>query len=349
MSSVPSVMQIEALSTPNTIAKQLANNTVVIEQIVTHLKKYSPAFVFTIARGSSDHAAHFANYLFAKQSGLICASLPPSLSSLYHCKLNVKNALAIGISQSGASPDICSSLQAAKVGGATTIAIVNNTHSSLAKIADFVIPLQTGEEKAVAATKTYIASLTALIQLIATLTADSTLLNALQELPKTLEKASHCDWSNANKILNNAINLIVIARGMGYPIAAEAALKFKETANIHAEAFSAAEFQHGPMALVKPDFPLLFFTQQDETFASTLALCEKMTRWDAQTLIAAPNSTIIQNDAAQYYLPLPPSLHPVCDPIVTIQAFYPMIAKLAQQRGYDPDSPSNLRKVTETH
>ena len=349
MSTLSSVMQAEALSTPNIIATQLERNASIMQQIVTHLKKRSPEFIFTIARGSSDHAAHFANYLFARQSGLICASLPPSLSSLYHCKLKVKNALAIGISQSGASPDICSSLQAAKEGGAITIAIVNNTQSLLANIADFVIPLHTDKEKAVAATKTYIASLTVLIQLVATLTADTHLLNALQKLPTALEQASHCDWSHANQVLNNAVNLIVIARGMGYPIAAEAALKFKEPANIHAEAFSAAEFQHGPMALVKPDFPLLFFAQHDETLASTLALCEKMTQWNAQTLLAIPASASTQKKTAQYELPLPPSLHPICDPVVTIQAFYPMIAKLAQQRGYDPDNPTNLRKVTETH
>ena len=344
-----SLMQSEALTSPNIVATQLTKNKAIIQQIITHLQQCPPGFVFTIARGSSDHAAYFAKYLFAKQTGLLCASLPPSINSIYHSKLNVRNALAIGISQSGASPDICSSLQAAKQGGATTIAIVNHTNSPLADIADFVLPLHAGEENAVAATKTYIASLTALIQLVAEFSQDKILLKALHELPSSLEKATHCDWSSTTQILAKAINLIVIARGMGYPIAAEAALKFKETANMHAEAFSAAEFQHGPMALVQPEFPLLFFPQYDATLPSTLALCQKMTQLGAQTLLATPNDLAIEVNMAQHSLPLPNSLHPICDPLMTIQAFYPMMAALAQQRGYDPDQPNNLRKVTETH
>jgi len=342
-------MQAEALAAPQVVAKQLAENVGTVKQIVTHLQKNPPNFVFTIARGSSDHAAYFAKYLFAMQTGLMCVSLPPSLNSLYHSKLEVKHALAIAVSQSGASPDICSSLQAAKERGATTIAIVNHTDSLLANIADFVLPMHAGEELAVAATKTYLASLSALLQLITAFSGDKTLLNILPQLPNALAQAAQCDWSSATTRLAKAVNLIVMARGAGYPIAAEAALKFKETANIHAEAFSAAEFQHGPMALVRPDFPLLFFTQLDATLPSTLALCERMTHLGAQTLLAATNDDVINAKVAQQFLPLPPSLHPICDPLLTIQAFYPMIAALAQQRGYDPDQPNHLCKITETH
>jgi glucosamine--fructose-6-phosphate aminotransferase (isomerizing) len=343
-----SIMHQEAASAPTIVARQFVENINIIKELVSYLKAHPPTFAFTIARGSSDHAAMFGQYLLMMETGIVTASLPPSIHSIYQCQLNVKNALAIAISQSGASPDICQSLQAAKDAGATTVAIVNTIDSTLASIADFVIPMHAGKEQAVAATKSYIASVSALIQFIAHLSQNTALLKILPKLPESLEEAANADWHKAVTALKDCVNLIVIGRGLGFPIAQEAALKFKETANIHAEAFSGAEFQHGPMALAHPQFPLFFLSQSDVTAPTMQALCKRMTQLDAKTFLATASQQTLDADMARYYLPLPASLHPICDPLLTIQAFYPMVASLALERGYNPDKPINLKKVTDT-
>ena len=342
------IMQQEALSAPEIVAQQLIENQSIITALAKKINDTKPAFAFTIARGSSDHAASFAKYLFSTQLGIVTASLPPSVISIYDSKLNVKNSLAIAISQSGASPDICETLQAARDGGAITVAIVNNVNSPLENIAEFVLPMHAGEEHAVAATKTYITSLSAIVQLVAAVGTDKSLRQALAHLPESLVAATLCDWQVLQDELLHRNNLIVLARGLGYPVAREAALKFKETTNIHAESFSTAEFQHGPMALVKKSFPILVFAQPDASFSGTIATCQKLTALGADTLLALDPAKIDHKDSARFILPLPPSLHPVCDPLLFIQAFYPTIAQLAVARGYNPDKPENLRKVTVT-
>lgn len=344
---ISSIMLKEAQSAPSVVANQLIENIEPIKALIAHLHKNPPPYIMSIARGSSDHAAHFAKYLFSLYGGLVTSSIPPSVSSLYHSKLHCKNALAIAVSQSGASHDICSSLQTAKEGGATTVAIVNQVNSPLADIADFIIPIHAGEEKAVAATKTYIASLTALTQLCAYYTKERNLLNNLAKLPETLEQALTCSWSNAVEKLKDDANLIVLGRGLSFPVSQEAALKFKETANMHAESFSAAEFQHGPMALAQPNFSLFCFAQNDATLPSTLALMKKMQQFNTNSILAASNN-IDTDGCANLVLPLPNSLHPACDPIVSIQAFYPMMAELTLARGFNPDTHENLNKVTST-
>lgn len=343
------VMQQEALASPEIVSLQLVENMTVIKDLVKHLQQHPPAFAYTIARGSSDNAAYYAKYLLAIENGLMTASLPPSINSLYHSKLQVKNALAIAVSQSGASPDLCNSLQAAKDAKATTVAIVNTVDSPLANIADFVIPMHAGKETAVAATKTYIASLTAIAQLTACYASDKSLLQALARLPETLENAAKQDWQVAADVLQNMHSLFVLARGIGFPVAEEAALKFKETANIHAESFSSAEYQHGPMALTKPELPFLMFGQADATLPGVFAFCEKLTNMGAETMLACAADKITDANIAKHILSLPNSLHPMLDPIACIQAFYPMMAQLAINRGYNPDAPANLNKVTETH
>lgn len=344
-----SKMLQEALSAPACVATQLSENISVIQDLVKHLHNNPPAFAYTIARGSSDNAAYYAKYLLATQTGLMTASLPPSINSLYHSKLKIKNALAIAISQSGASPDLCSSLQAAKDGGATTVAIVNHTDSVLASIADFVIPMHAGKEHALAATKTLITSLTAVAQLVACYSKNKPLLGALSKLPATLEAASQCQWPAAISTLQDINSFFVLARGIGFPIAEEAALKFKETADIHAESYSSAEFQHGPMALAKAKTPFLCFAQADATLPGLFAFCKKLTDMGAHTLLACANDKISDPSIAEHILALPNSLHPDLDPIASIQAFYPMMAELSIARGFNPDAHENLNKVTETH
>ncbi|MDX1900657.1 MAG: SIS domain-containing protein [Gammaproteobacteria bacterium] len=337
-------MEKELRETPQVIAAQLSRNQDILIQLAKRIREVSPPFVLTIARGSSDHAATFAKYLFETQLGLITATAAPSVVTLYQSKLSLKNALVIALSQSGGSPDLISTLKAARVAGALTVAFVNQADSPLAAEAEYVIPLHAGVESSVAATKSYLAMLAALLQCIAVLANDIKLQNALTQLPAQLQHAIELDWFPALDMYHDAQNTLVIGRGYSFPIAQEAALKFKETARIHAEAFSSAEILHGPFALINQHFPALLFAQSDETLQSMLDIAKRLREAGARVLMA----THVAVPTGITVLPVAMPLHPLCDPLLMIQAFYRMIETLSVQRGLNPDTPIHLEKVTKT-
>jgi len=342
-------MEIEALQAPLVLAEQMRANQALLSSLARRLRESPPYLAMTIARGSSDHAATFAKYVLETRAGIITTSAFPSVFTLYQKKLPLKNCLVIAISQSGASLDVAEMLSAARLQGAITVAFVNECDSTLANAAEYVVPLGAGPEKAVAATKTYLATLGALIQFTAILTEDDALQKKLLQLPEALSQASTMDWSQALVSLQTRNNALVVARGYGLPIAQEAALKMKETAKLHAEAFSGAELLHGPFALVEKNFPLLLFAQQDQTLPSMLEIATRMKALGATVLLAlASHPEQHLTDVASILLPLPPALHPICDPLLIIQAFYKMIARLSLARGFNPDAPDNLSKVTMT-
>jgi glucosamine--fructose-6-phosphate aminotransferase (isomerizing) len=296
----------------------------------------------TGARGSSDHAATFAKYVFETRLGIATASAAPSVSSLYGASQNLSGVLFLAISQSGRSPDLLQQAEAARTAGATLVALVNDTDSPLAASAEFVVPLRAGAERSVAATKSYIASLTAILHVTARWNRDPRLAKALADLPTVLRTAWTQDWSEVVELLADARNLFVIGRGLGLGIAQEAALKLKETCGLHAEAFSAAEVMHGPMTLVTAGFPVLAFTQADETRAGLMRVIEEFRARGAPVLLAEPG------DARPGHLHVPAIGDPACTPVLAIQSFYRVVNTLALRRGRDPDAPPNLRKVTET-
>lgn len=341
-------MDKEARESAKVIARQLQENQAVWEAVVQEVKAKKPAFAVTVARGSSDHAATYAKYLLETQLGLPTVSAAPSVQTLYNAELKLNNALVIGLSQSGQSPDIVETLAAAKKAGAITVAIVNKVNSPMAEVADFVVPQWAGDEISVAATKSYLSTLSALAQFVATFTQDQIFLSALDELPVRLTQAADCDWTPLINALKDQVETLVIGRGYGFPIVQEAALKFKETSALHAEAFSTAEVRHGPFALVRQDYPMLLMTQNDPSYSSAVELSKHILSLGAQSFLAAPEDFKPADDDCTAYLPLPPSLHPMLDPLMSIQAFYIMASKLALARGYDPDKPDNLKKVTET-
>ncbi len=343
------LMVKEALEAPEIVARQLQKNKSVWLELYHRLQKIDIPFALTVARGSSDHAATYAKYLLETQLGLTTASAAPSVVTLYQSRQKLKNALVMALSQSGESPDICTVIATAREQGAITLALVNQENSSLAKIAEYVLPLYAGEEKAVAATKSYIAMLAAVLQGTAIAANNHTLLDCLQQLPELLHRSSTVNWSQGIHALHSIQDLLIIARGFGFPIALEAALKCKETAALHAEAFSTAEVQHGPLALIKPHFPVWFFCQNDVTLSGNIQLIKKMHYLGGQILLSVPRNclTAEMSDLATV-LPLPDSLHSLLDPLMSIQAFYLMIAELAVQRGFNPDQPANLQKITRT-
>ncbi|MCX7512557.1 SIS domain-containing protein [Frateuria sp. STR12] len=336
------LMYQEAHAAADVIAQQLIANADLLADLGARLRARPPRCIVTCARGSSDHAAAYAKYVFETRLGVVTASASPSVSSIYEAPLRLEDGLFIAISQSGKSPDLLRSAEAAREGGAQLLALVNVEDSPLARMADTVIPLRAGPEHSVAATKSYLATLAAVLQLTACWSGDEALHAALQRLPGDLRQGWEADWSALDTGLRDVRNLFVVGRGYGFGAALEAALKFKETCGLHAEAFSAAEVRHGPMALVGAGFPVLVFAQDDGTREHTLAVAREFRERGAQVWVAAPGA------AGPDALPLPPGVPAITTPLLAVQSFYRATSALSLARGYDPDVPPHLRKVTET-
>lgn len=332
----------EAGEASEVVARQLAANAPLVQKVSRKLRHLKPSAVVTCARGSSDHAATFAKYLIETKVGLLVSSAAPSVSSVYAARQMLEGTIFIALSQSGASPDLVRTATAARDSGAYVIALVNITNSPLAEIADVVIPLHAGPETSVAATKTYIATLAAILQLVAYWTEDTELLTSVETLPSNLHAAWALDWGAATRTLLEARNFFVVGRGVGYGIAQEAALKFKETCGLHAEAYSAAEVKHGPMAIVNENFPVLVMSQRDETRTGIQELVHDFAARGAHVL------TTGRGLRGGIELPTVADAHPLIEPVLFIQSFYRMANQLSVARGYHPDRPPHLNKVTET-
>jgi glucosamine--fructose-6-phosphate aminotransferase (isomerizing) len=230
---------------------------------------------------------------------------------------------------------------AAKASGATILALCNSPEAPLVTAADWVIDLRAGVETSVAATKSYLASLAALARLVAAWTQDAALQSMIESLPALMEESWKLDWSPALEVLEPATNLYVVGRGLGLGAAQETALKCKETCGLHAEAFSSAEVKHGPYALLGENFPALLFAQRDASLEGVAGLAAELARRGVPVLLAgaeAPGAVV---------LPVKESA-PDIAPILRVQSAYRLIASLAVRRGFDPDHPPHLRKVTET-
>jgi glutamine---fructose-6-phosphate transaminase (isomerizing) len=337
------LMFAEAAEAADAVGHQLVANAAPLGALALRLRKLDPQIIFTCARGSSDHAATFAKYLFEIHLGVPTLSQAPSISSIYREPLlHMQGQPFILVSQSGRSPDLLASASAARKAGALVIAFVNDTDSPLARIAEVVVPVYAGPEKSVAATKSYIATLSAFVQLASLWRSDIALSRSVDALPDALRIAWGMDWSAGVELLVNTHSLYVLGRGLTLGIAQEAALKFKETCGIHGEAFSVAEVAHGPMALVGPKFPLLVFPPFDKAAAGLDALLASLTARGAPIIVAgaARQGTV--------GLPLAQSLDPITGPIVMAQSFYRLVNALSVRRGFDPDRPPALRKVTKT-
>jgi glucosamine--fructose-6-phosphate aminotransferase (isomerizing) len=312
-----------------------------LKHLGAELRKRSPHVVITCARGSSDHAATFAKYAIETRLGIPVASAAPSVSSVYASSLRVKGALCIAISQSGRSPDLLSTVSSLKAAGAWVLALVNDTASPLCEIADEVYGLAAGEERSVAATKSFIGSLSAIARIIGEWSEDDELTTEIRNLPALLDQSWELDWSPLVDALVDARDLYVLGRGLGLGVAQEAALKLKETSQLHAEAFSTAELRHGPMALVRPGFPALMFNQSDRTSRLVVESASALAERGARIFLAGGELP------GTVSLPIIPST-PLLEPILQIQSFYRAANALALARGLDPDAPPHLQKVTET-
>jgi glucosamine--fructose-6-phosphate aminotransferase (isomerizing) len=335
------LMFAEGQEASDVVRRQTDRNKDVIADLAARLRRQKPRAIVTLARGSSDHAATFARYLIETRAGVLTSSASPSISSIYDATPDLSGTVALAISQSGQSPDLLNSATRAIESGALLVAMVNDEESPLAEIANVVVPLCAGTERGVAATKSFIATLAAVLDLLAAWTGDRSMAAAVSAMPAQLAKAWTLDWTPALPVLTGASAMYVVGRGHGLGIAQEAALKLKETCGIHAEAFSAAEVRHGPMAIVGNGFPVLLFGQGDESLASVADLAREFAARGARVISAGVP------DAPGIQLPVVEA-DALTAPVLEVASFYRLANALAVARGRNPDRPPHLTKVTET-
>jgi glucosamine--fructose-6-phosphate aminotransferase (isomerizing) len=335
-------MAREIREAPEAVGKQLQGLTEPLAKLVGWLKRRPPRVVVTCARGSSAHAATFSKHLIERYIGIPVAEAAPNIASVYGRQLRLEDQLFLAISQSGRSDDLVAMASGAKAAGALTVAIVNATDGPLVQACDIVLPVGAGQELSVAASKTFVATLALLLRLTASWTDDASLGSAIGRLPDRLTTATALDWSELVDMLVGAKSLFAIGRGPTLAIAREASLKLKETCRLHAEAFSGAEFLHGPVALISPRYPILMFMPTDAAAHGMRQLATSLHEKGTALLTAEPGVS------GAGRLPVVASDHPETDAICLIQSFYAMLIRLAQRLGTDVDRPYHLRKVTRT-
>lgn len=340
--ATPSYMAREVAEVPAATRRFLADSADATRAAARALRSADPHLIITVARGSSDHAATYLKYAVELLAGIPVASVGPSIASIYGRPLRLRGAACIGISQSGKSPDIVAMTEAARAGGALTIAITNFADSPMAAASAHCLPLAAGEEHSVAATKTFVSSVVAGLALLAEWQDDAPLLQAVADLPAAFDRALTMDWAPLANRLSRAQQAYVLGRGPGFAIAAEMALKLKETCGLHAESYSAAEVLHGPSAIVQERFPVLALAVEDAARVQITATAERLAEQGADVFITGTTA------AGCTTLPAVDGLHPLVAPLVNAVTFYAFVETLALRRGFDPDTPPHLRKVTRT-
>jgi glucosamine--fructose-6-phosphate aminotransferase (isomerizing) len=342
MTTLAANMCDEVKESPAAVRRQEAALAEPIAALVERIAVRRPRLVMTCARGSSTHAAKFAKHLLERYLGIPVAAAAPNIATQYHRTLDLDGQLFLSISQSGRSDDLVETAAMARSAGALTVSLVNDPASPLAGASELVLPLCAGPELSVAATKSFIASLAALLRIVAAWTGDPLLRGACADLPDRLAAAATLDWSAALAPFARANSVVTIGRGPTFAIAYEAALKLKETCELHAEAFSAAEFRHGPIALVSAAYPVLLFPPNDEAGSGLADLVSDLRRIGGCVLVAGHGAGEIDR------LPTLAAQQPEGDAICLIQSFYGLLANLAACRGTNADRPRHLQKVTRT-
>lgn len=340
------LMLSEAGEAPDVCREQVRRNRDLVREAGAYLRSLDAPFAATLARGSSDQAAMFGKVLLETRARVPTLSHSPSIASVYHATSSKFSGVPVlAISQSGRSPDLLAAAAEAKERGAVVVAVVNDEASPLAAMAQIVIPVHAGAETSVAATKSFVATLTALVHLVAEWSGDHALCGALDGIGEVLSASWASDWTAAVPLLRDADSLLVLGRGLTLPIAGEAALKFKETSGLHAEAFSSAEVVHGPMTLVGAGQPVLVFGPLDQARTGLADLVASFTRRGATVIATGERADM---EGAAMHLAGERGTDPAIGAIAAIQSFYRLANALALARGHDPDRPPHLSKVTRT-
>lgn len=333
---------------PEAMRRLLAEEREAIERAAALIRERAPRYAVFAARGTSDNAVRYAQYLLGAANGLPVALATPSLFTVYNRPPRLEGSLVIGISQSGASPDIVSVVEEGRRQGALTLAITNTPGSALADAAEDTIQLHAGEEQSVAATKTYTTSLVAVAALSAALAQDEERARALGKIPDVAQQV----LEGAERVLNAVEryrymeSCVVVGRGYNYATAYEIALKMKELTYTLADPYSAADFQHGPVALVEHGFPVMAIVPEGTIAEEMTGLVVQMRERQTETIVISPLDEALS--LAHTPLSLPPGIPEWLSPIVSVIPGQVFALGLAVAKGLDPDHPRGLQKVTRT-
>jgi glucosamine--fructose-6-phosphate aminotransferase (isomerizing) len=334
---------------PEALARLLSNGRKRVEQVAKRIRAFGPTWVMIAARGTSDNAARYAQYLFGAHNRLGVGLAAPSLLTLYDARPRLDLALTIGISQSGQSPDILAVIEEARRQGGATLAITNDPDSPLARAAEACIPLLAGEERCVAATKTYTTELLALAMLSAALEEDGRARwERIERIPDTARAVIDAtgDLSARVSAHASAEQMLVLGRGFNYCTAFEIALKIKETSYVMAEPYSVADLLHGPIAMVDEDVPVVVVAPTGRAFQEGMELMELFEQRGARLIALTDREDIIES--ATTVLRLPAGTPEWLSPLVAVLPGQLFAVALAMARGVDPDEPRGLSKVTRT-
>ena len=342
-------LQSEIFEQPACLSDLLSNQRTAIEKIAETIRQRDIGWVFLAARGTSDNAGRYANYLWGAQNQLPLALATPSLFTYYNQPPKLKNALVVGISQSGQSPDIVSVLAEGRRQGCLTLAITNETGSPLAGTADLVLDIQAGSEKAVAATKTYTTELMVVAMLSAALAENKTFWKELSKIPAWVEAVLKQDAPIARMAERYRYmrQCVVLGRGFNYCTAFEWALKLKELTYVVAEPYSSADFRHGPIAMIEGGFPVMAVVPSGLVFDTMLEMLGKLRHEQSAELIVISDEKRALS-LAQSPIQLPSGIPEWLSPIVSIVPAQLFAGHLTRAKGFDPEKPRTIGKITET-
>lgn len=343
-------LHAEILEQPRRLRELLTSQRDAIERAAAKIRARDPRYIFLTARGTSDNAGRYANYLLGGVNRLPVALATPSLFTLYKTPPKLTDALVVAISQSGQSPDIISVLAEGRRQGCLTLALTNDPRSPLSSTADLVLDLQTGPERAVAATKTYTAELLLLAMLSAALRGEEGAWKELEQVAGWVEEVLKLDqqiarYAERYRYMNQTV---VLGRGYNYATAFEWAIKLKELTYIGAEPYSSADFMHGPIAIVEGGFPVMAVAPSGAVFDSMFEMLQKLKR-DLKAELVVISDVPAALELAEVALPLPAGIPEWLSPIPAIVAGQLFACHLTRIKGYDTEQPRTIRKVTETH
>ncbi|MGZ9221559.1 MAG: SIS domain-containing protein [Anaerolineales bacterium] len=340
----------EIFEQPERLASLLDKQKQTVLEIAKAIQSRNVQYAFLAARGTSDNAGRYANYLWGAHNRLPLALATPSLFTYYQSPPRLQGAFVIGVSQSGQSPDIVSVVEEGRKQGCLTLAITNIPDSPLAQAADLVLDIQAGEEKAVAATKTYTTELMAIAMISAALNNSDERWNELASVSRWAEKTLALDKEimQMTQRYRYMSQCVVLGRGFNYATAFEWALKLKELTYLIAEPYSSADFQHGPIAMVEGGFPILAVAPSGKVQDSMRDMLTRLRREkDAELVVISDDADVLA--LAQSPIQLPPQIPEWLTPLVSILPAQLFACHLTEVKGYDPEKPRSITKVTETH
>ena len=341
-------LETELREQPSALARLLERQSENAAELARVFRREDVRYVLIASRGSSSNAARYAQYVIGRANRVPVTFATPSLYTIYEQPPRLDGAIVLGISQSGASPDVRAVIAEARRQGRPTIALTNDAGSPLANEAEYVLPLEAGDEKAVAATKTYLNSLGAIAMLFAAIGDDRVARAELERVPAVLEEQIDLSFATAPALSQYAglIGATVVARGVNYGTAYEIALKIRELSGLMVEAYSPADLMHGPIAAIQPGWPVVIVAPTGPAYESVAELVPALASRQARLLAVSDVPDLLLRSNTP--LPLVTGVPEWLSPLVAVVPGQVTAMQLAQLRGLDIDNPSGLRKITLT-